>query len=132
MASATGDLQAVRGDFDAINDLLAGMTTELLGDLDRVSRWANEAGAVGGGRLFSFSLRKARDQAWGASERLFRLSEAGRAREVAELDRLVSVLAYLISEPKPPGKLLARLARRFEEHDPRLVTAALLGRARHP
>ena len=127
VARATGDLQSVKGDFDHINRLLGSMTTDLLRDLDRVSHWANEAGALGGGRLFNFSRERARDQAWSTATRLFALDEAGRAEEVAELDRLVTVLAYLITEPKPPVKLLVRLARRFEEDDPRLVTAALLG-----
>jgi len=122
-----GDLLSVKGDFDVINDLLSAMTTDMLRDLDRVSRWANEAGAVGGGRLFNFSLEAARDQAWGAAHRLFALDPAARAREVTELDRLVSVLAYLVTEPSLPAKLLVRLARRFEERDPRTVAAALLG-----
>lgn len=127
VAAAGGSLQAVRGDFDAINDVLAAMTKDLLSDLDRVSSWTNEAGILGGGRLFSFSLQRARAQAWSAAERLFALDEAGRAREVAELDHLVSVLAFLVSEPSLPGRVLVRLARRFEERDPKLVTAALLG-----
>ncbi|MEO5680475.1 MAG: DUF5995 family protein, partial [Acidimicrobiales bacterium] len=41
VAEATGDLQAVKPDFDAVNDLLGAMVSELLGDLDRVARWAN-------------------------------------------------------------------------------------------
>jgi hypothetical protein len=127
VALAIGDLQSVKADFDHINDLLGAMTTDLLRDLDRVSRWANEAGALGGGRIFNFSLERARDQAWSAAQRLFALSEGDRVRDVAELDRLVNVLAYLVTEPKLPANLLVRLARRFEEHDPRLVTAALLG-----
>lgn len=49
VADITGDLQAVKPDFDAINDLLRALSTDLLHDLDRVSRWANAAGALGGG-----------------------------------------------------------------------------------
>ncbi len=127
VARATGDLQSVKGDFDAINDILIAIYVDVLGDLDRVSRWTSKAAALGGGGLFKFSLRKARDQAWRAAERLFALGEAERAKDVAELDHLVSVLAYLISEPKPPVKLLVRIARRFEEDDPKKVTATLLG-----
>jgi hypothetical protein len=127
VAQASGDLASVRGDFEAINDLLGSMTNDLLRDLDRVSRWSNEAGSLGGGRLFNFSLQRARDQAWSAAQRLYGMSETERAAEKAELDRLVSVLAYLISEPTLPGRLLVKLARRFEERDPKLVTAALLG-----
>jgi len=127
VAMATGDLQAVKGDFDHINDLLGSMVKGLLRDLDRVSHWANAAGSLGGGQLFNFSLKEARDQAWRTAQRLFALSPAERVVEVAELDRLVCVLAYLVTKPKPPANLLVPLARRCEEHDPRLVTAALLG-----
>ena len=127
VADATGDLPAVRPDFDTINDLLGSLSAGVLGNLDRVSRWATEAGALGGGRLFNFSLERARDQAWATAERLFPLSPSERSREVAELDRLTSVLAFLVTRPGQPGRLLVRLARRFEEHDPRKVTAALLG-----
>lgn len=127
VALATGDLQSVRGDFDAINELLGAMTNDLLRDLDRVARWSNEAGSLGGGRLFNFSLVKARDQAWAAAQRLYAMPESERAADKAELDRLVSVLAYLVSKPTLPGRLLVKLARRFEERDPKKVTAALLG-----
>ena len=127
VARASGDLQSVKSDFDHINQILRSMTIVLLRDLDRVSHWANEAGALGGGRLFNFSLERARDQAWGAAQRLFAMPEADRPFEIAELDRLVSVLAYLVTEPSLPVKLLAQLARRLEEHDPKKVTAALLG-----
>lgn len=127
VADATGDLQAVKADFDGVNLLLAGMTGILLHDLDRVSRWASKAGSFGGGRLFNFSLVKARDQAWRTAERLFPLSSAARAEEVAELDRLTSVLAFLITRPSLPGRLVVSAARRLEERDPRKVIAALLG-----
>ena len=127
VARATGSLQAVKGDFDAINDLLSSMTKDLLRDLDRVARWAGEAGMVGGGRLFNFSLRKGREQAWGAAQRLYAMTDDERTAEVKELDRLVSVLAYLVSEPSLPVKLVVRVVRRLEEQDPKLVTAALLG-----
>ena len=127
VADSTGDLQAVKPDFDAINILLGEMTLGVLSDLDRVSRWASEVGSFGGGRFFNFSLVKARDQAWRTAERLFPLSAADRAVEVAELDRLTSVLAYLITRPTLPGRLVVSVARRLEERDPRKVTAALLG-----
>lgn len=130
IADTTGDLGGVKADFDAINDLLAAIFTAVLAKLDRVSRWANEAGALGGGQLFNFSLHKARDQAWAAAERLFPLSPADRAHEIAEVDRLVSVLSFLITKPGPLGQALVAVARHFEEHDPKRVTAALLGSVR--
>ena len=128
VADRTGDLAALRPDFDAVNALLAEAYGEVTGALDRVARWTSEAAALGGGRLFGFSLTVARDQAWGAAERLHRLDPAGRAAYVRELDRLVSVLACLVAQP--PGlsaRVLLPVLRRCEVREPRRVTAVLLG-----
>lgn len=122
-----GGLEALRGDFDTINDVLAGSFTGVIRDLDHVSRWASEAATFGGGRLFNFSMRAARSQAWGTAKRLYPLDAAARRAYVRELDRLVSILAYMITRPIFPVGLAVWLARRFEEHDPRAVTRALLG-----
>jgi hypothetical protein len=122
-----GGLEAVRGDFGVINDVLAGSFTGVIRDLDAVSRWASEAAALGGGRLFNFSMRAARAQAWGAAGRLYLLDGPARREYVRELDRLVSVLAYLVTRPIFPLGLAVWLARRFEQRDPRTVTRTLLG-----
>ena len=121
-----GGLEALRDDFDAINDVLGGAFNEVIRDLDHVSRWASEAAMAGGGRLFNFSMRAARAQAWGAAERLYPLDEAGRRAYVRELDRLVSILAYMVTRPMFPMGLALWLARRFEQQDPRTVTRTLL------
>lgn len=128
VARETGDLPGVRPDFLAVNDVLATTYTDVLRDLDRVSRWTNEAAAMGGGRLFNFSLRVARNQAWAAAERLYPLDEQASAAYRAELDRLVSVLAYLVTRPTFPLPLLIPVARLLEQRDPRKVVQALLGR----
>jgi hypothetical protein len=122
-----GGLDALRGDFDTVNGLLAGSFTVVIRDLDRVERWASEAAALGGGRVFNFSMRVARGQAWASAQRLDALDEAGRQDHMQELDRLVTVLAYLITQPIFPLDLVVWLARRFEQRDPRTVTRALLG-----
>lgn len=127
VAGPGGDLATVRPDFDAINDVLADTYTTVIRDLDRVSRWVNVAASMGGGRVFRFSLRVARDRAWDAAVRLHGLDGDGRRRYLAELDDLVSVLAYLVANPGPVPELAARLARRLEEQDPLVVTRALLG-----
>lgn len=127
VARELGDLAAMRGDFDAINDVLASSYGRVVADLDRVARWTNEAGCLGGTAAFNFSLNRARRQAWGAAERLHGLDRDAAGGYVAELDHLVSVLAYLITRPAFPVNLLVVLARRLERSDPREVTAALLG-----
>jgi hypothetical protein len=123
-----GDLSSIRGDFDAINDVLSATSVGVLRDLDRVARWTNEVATVGGGRAFNFSLRVARTRAWRAAEQLYALDAAGQRAYLTQLDQLVSVLAYLITRPALPVEILARIARRFEQHNPQRVIAALLGR----
>jgi hypothetical protein len=127
VAPDTGGLDAARSDFDSMNDVLANAFDAIIDDLDRVSRWSGEVAACGGGRLFNFSLRVARAQAWDAAERLHALDENGRRAYVAELDRLVSVLAYLITRPALVVAIPMWLARRLEERDPQVVTRTLLG-----
>lgn len=126
VARPSGSLMGIRRDFEVVNDILALEYGGILRDLDRVSRWANEAAALGGGRAFNFSLRVARSQAWSAAERLYPLGDSAREAYVAELDRLVSLLAYLITRPGPVASVLVRLARRLEERDVTVI-GALLG-----
>jgi hypothetical protein len=127
IARDTGDLESVRTDFDAVNEVLAATSVGVLRDLDRTSRWVSEVAALGGGRVFRFSLQVARKRAWAAAQRLHRLDGPAERAYVAELDELVKVLAYLITHPTIPGSLLVPVARRFESHDPHRVVAALLG-----
>jgi hypothetical protein len=127
VASHEGGLEAVRGDFNTINDVLKRTSVSVIRDLDLVSRWTSEAAWLGGGRVFNFGLEVARSQAWGAAERLYPLNESERREYLHELDDLVSVLAYLITRPVWPVGGAVWLARRFERRDPRAVTLALLG-----
>ena len=117
----------LRPDFDAINDILAETQPDILRDLGRVSGWTQLAVSQGGGRVFNFSLGRARAQAWQSAERLHHLDETERATEVAELDRLVSVLAQLITRPSTPLRWLLVIPRWLEHDDPREVTSRLLG-----
>jgi hypothetical protein len=127
VADERGDLLSIRKDFDAVNDVLAVTYADIVRDLDRVSRWVNGAARLGGGRAFNFSLRLARTRAWQAAVRMYPLSDDGRREYAAELDRLVSVLAYLITQPSPVVRPLFGLARRLEEHDATKVITAMLG-----
>jgi hypothetical protein len=127
LADGGATLADVRPDFDAINDLLAQTQPDILRDLGGVSAWTHLATSWGGGRAFNFSLDRARAQAWQTAVRLDPLDTAARARDVAELDRLVTVLAYLITRPTAPISWLLPVARRLEDGDPREVSRRLLG-----
>ena len=60
VARQSGDLAGAREDFDTVNDLLSSVSVDVLGDLGRLSRWTSKVAALGGGRMFNFSLRAAR------------------------------------------------------------------------
>ena len=122
-----GELRAMRADFDAVNAVLATTMPEVLADLGRASRWVNRAAAWGADRWFHFSLTTARDQAWRFAVARHQLDAPSRARAAAELDRLVCVLAYLVTRPVRPVRWLVPLARRLEPDDPDAVTRTLLG-----
>ena len=124
---ATGDLASVREDFDTVNDVLASVSVGVLDDLDRLSHWTSMVAALGGGRAFNFSLRVARARAWDAAERLYALDEHQQRDYLAELDELVSVLAYLITRPPIPVAVFAFVARLLEQRDPKRVITGLLG-----
>jgi hypothetical protein len=127
-ADERGDLLSIRHDFDAVNDVLGDTYVDVVKDLDRVSRWVNSAARLGGGRAFNFSLKLARARAWQAATAMYALSAEGRRGYAEELDRLVSVLAFLITRPSPVVRPLLSMARRLEEHDTTKVVAAMLGR----
>jgi hypothetical protein len=127
VADERGDLHSIRHDFDAVNDVLAATYVDVVKDLDRVSRWVNSAARLGGGRAFNFSLRVARARAWQAASAMYALSPDARRAYADELDRLVSVIAFMITRPSPVLRPLLGLARRLEEHDTTKVVTAMLG-----
>lgn len=127
LADGEASLGELRPDFDAINDILAETQPEILRDLGRVAGWTQLAASWGGGRVFNFSLGRARTQAWQSAVGVHRLEEPARAGEIAELDRLVTVLAHLITQPGRPVSWLLPVPRWLEHDDPRVVTTQLLG-----
>jgi hypothetical protein len=127
VARETGDLDGAHKDFNTVNTVLASVSVGLMRDLDRLTRWTSEAVALGGGRVFNFSLDAARAQAWSAAERFYAANDEQARTEVAALDELVSVIAYLITRPPIVVAVPAWFVRRLEQHNPRIVTAALLG-----
>jgi hypothetical protein len=126
-ADQRGDVESIRPDFDAVNDVLAATYVDVQRELGTVSTLTSTAASLGGGRLFNFSLVVARRQAWDAALRIYPLGPADRQQYEKDLDQLVCVLAYLITKPPLAARPALWLARKLEEHDPKKVTAALLG-----
>jgi hypothetical protein len=131
VGKAVGSLEQLRETFDSVEQSFKRTYASSVKDLDRVSRWTAEADVLGGRHLFNFSLARAREQAWTAAKNLYPLGKHAYDEYVQELDRLVSVLAYLITKPPLPVAALAWLARRFEDSDCPRVTSTLLGDTKH-
>ena len=127
LAGGDVELESLRSDFDAINDILAETQPAILRDLGRVAGWTQIAVSSGGGRVFGFSLGRARAQAWEAARRLHGLDPDTRAADAGELDRLVAVLAHVVASPSAPIRWLLTIPRWLEHDDPQVVTRRLLG-----
>lgn len=125
-AADHGGLARLQPDYEQVAVTLQHSSRRVLRNLDTVSRWTSEAVFLGGGRLFHFSLARARRQAWQAAEHMDGMGPSEREAYVDQLDGLVSVLAYLIAHPPGFVRLLARGARLLEQSDPVKVIAALL------
>ena len=113
LAPDTG-IEAVRGDFDAINDVLGDLVDACQGALGKVSPWLGLVDRIGGSgdeTIIRFSLVLARRQAWSAAVRLAARTGAARDAEIAAIDRATAGVAHLIAHPGVPASALLALVR---------------------
>ncbi len=126
-----GSLDAVRADFDAINDVLGELVDGCQGALGQVSPWLDLADRVGGSRdeeIIRFSLVAARRQAWSVAQRLAPLRGAERERAIADVDARAVQVARAVEHPGIAGSsvlLLVRLRERTAPGDVMRLLAAV-------
>jgi hypothetical protein len=116
-----GSLEAVRADFDAINDVLAELIDGCQGALSEVSPWLGLADRIGGPgdeTLIRFSLVVARRQAWSVATRLAAMPEARRDAEIASVDRATAGVAHVVEHPGLAASTLLLLVRARERTAP--------------
>ncbi|MEX2393712.1 MAG: DUF5995 family protein, partial [Actinomycetota bacterium] len=108
--SEQSSLDDVEQDFNEINTILA----ELLGDVQQrlgsVSPWMRILDFVGGRKdevIVNFSMRHARDAAWGVAQRYVPLDAAARTTTEGDLDRRVADFARVVLKP---GRLISTAA----------------------
>jgi Family of unknown function (DUF5995) len=102
LAGSPEQLPAMRSDFDAVNDVLASMVDLSQDELAAASPWFGLVDHLGGRHdeaLISFSLRRARDQAWALAQHLVTLPEAAWAAEIDRVDGKVAGIARRILHP---------------------------------
>jgi hypothetical protein len=122
------ELPALKRDFDEITMLLDEMIDRVQDRIDLVSPWFRLIDRVGGRTdewICAFAIKEARTLAWGAAEKLARLSPQEFEHEI---DRHDAIVARLGQDICSPGGLLGaslRLVRLRERHSVRKVIETL-------
>lgn len=107
------ELAGLRGDFDRINEILAGLMDRMRGALAAVSPWIgllDRLGGRGDDELINFSLTVARGEAWRFASILAPLSPEQHGAPIRLRDERVARLADIVLRPGPlsAGLLLVR------------------------
>jgi hypothetical protein len=113
------ELPALRGDFDRINGILAGMLVKVQDDIEELSPWIKFLDKISDDKVedavINWSLTKARDCAWNVATRLAASSPQQSAVYLANLDRDVAFLGRLVRRPAGVFVRLGLLVIRLRE-----------------
>ena len=123
-----GALEAVRADFDAVNDVLGELVDGCQNALGSVSPWLGLADRIGHGsdeEMIRFSLRAARRQAWTVATRLAPLTDDERARAVNDVDASATSVGNLVAHPGILASAMLLPVRVRERAAPREVMELL-------
>ena len=123
-----GPIEAVRADFDAINDVLAELVDASQRALGDVSPWLGLADRIGGSHdeaIIRFSLVVARRQAWSVAVRLRALTGPARDAEIAAIDHATAGVAHVVEHPGIAASALLLLVRLRERARPGAVARLL-------
>lgn len=132
---APGDaITALRGDFDQINHVLAGLVVTVQHELDRVSpfyRFVDDVGGPVDRAVVNFSIARARASAWDLACELAVADPDAAAARIAGRDHGVAQLGRDVLAPGvvPSTGLLA--VRLTETRSPATIIDVLSGAARH-
>ena len=127
-AAPPGEVDALRDDFETINDVLAELVDRMQASLASVSpwtRWIDIAGLRFDEAVVTFSLRRARADAWRFATELSAASPDERQGLEARRDAEVAALGARIARPGRPLRWLVGAAHRAERHDLQSVIAGL-------
>ena len=127
-ATAAGEVDELRADFELINDVLADLIDQMQHAIATVSPWSALVDRVGlrlDEALASFVLRQARAEAWDLAVSLSRLPPEARESAIERRDRAVMDFGRRIAQPSGPLRWAVSLALRRERDDLAAVAAAL-------
>ena len=127
-AAPPGEVEALRDDFETINDVLGELVDRKQASLASVSPWTRVVDIAGlrfDEALVTFSLRRARADAWDFATALSAVSPEQQLRLEARRDAEVAALGDRIARPGRPMRWLVGAAQRRERHDLHGVIAGL-------
>jgi hypothetical protein len=127
-AAPPGEVGALRDDFETINEVLAELVDRMQGSLATVSPWTRYVDIAGlrfDEALVTFSLRRARADAWDFASALSAAPPDQRLALEAQRDAEVAALGERIARPGRPLRWLVGAAQRRERHDLHGVIAGL-------
>ncbi len=117
-----GSIDAVRADFDAVQDVLGELVDGCQAALGTVSPWLGLADRIGGGSdetMIRFSLAAARRQAWSVAVRLSALSGGERDHAIVAVDAATVRIARVVEHPGILASALLLAVRVRERAKPR-------------
>jgi hypothetical protein len=125
---AGGPIEALRADFDAVNDVLGQLVNGCQGALDQVSPWLSLADRIGGPgdeTLIRFSLIAARRQAWSVATQLSGRTGPELDRAIKGVDTRTAVVAGAIAHPGLAASTVLLAVRARERAQPAEVMRLL-------
>ncbi|WP_374563412.1 DUF5995 family protein [Nitrosomonas sp.] len=109
-----GELQNLKGDFDKINEVLAGLVGGVQSELAQIwpvlgllNRFLGSVQTA----IINFSMEKARDAAWSFAEKLSPLPGPQRQQAIREKDEMMALFSNVISHPGFYGSLIIGIIR---------------------
>jgi hypothetical protein len=122
-------INGLKNDFMKVNDILADLTHEMKGRVERISWWMILIDLVSRNKdeaVINFSMIKAREAAWIVACNLAVSDDAGRKTKMEETDGIISALAEIIK--RPPGFILGTVLKfvsKIEEKAVKKIVAGL-------
>ena len=109
-----GELAEIKGDFDRINKLLAGLVGDVQAKLARIwplLRVLDQSLGRADETLINFNMERARDAAWDVARQLAPLTRDEQERRIPLLDGRVASFGRVVRYPGSTGKWITRAVR---------------------
>ena len=126
--SGVNDLKLIKKDFNAINDILASLTAQVINDINRISPLLSLLGLHANNynsMFIQFAIGNARDGAWCFAEELAGKDEEGKKAYILERDMQIQKLGTGMTKANFLLRVTLFLIHLFEWKNPSRIIKAL-------